>query len=690
MYQSVTTSMSKLTGFNNLGKKHQTSLLLCLLIFTFQYLHSETRTITVGGWSNYPVIFEDKNGEVKGFYVDLLNEIGEKENIRFKYNFASWDHCLKNIKSGKIDLLPGVGYMESRAQYADYSTQSIISVWGDVYAPKSSEINSILDITGKKIGIVKSDILSKNFKALVAKFNISCDFVEYRVYNEIFEAIANKKIDAGIAEVTYGWRKKDEYNLKSTGVVFNPTEYFFICPKGKNEEIILLLDEYLKKWNKQDHSFFDQTKEKWLHGIINTVTIIPNWLYQTLIALGIAIIITISFIILLKKRVEIATKVIKQGKSELRENNVYLNSILNAFNDAIFIHDASTGAIIDVNKSMCQMYGYTYDEAIHKSIFNLSHGETPYSNIEIEVWLNKAKTSQVPCFEWLAKHKDGHLFWVEISVQYVVLGAQHRFIVFAHNISNRKAKELELIKAKNKAEESDRLKTAFLQNMSHEIRTPMNAIMGFSDLLIDNVDNKSLLTKFTNIISNSCNDLLEIINDILSISKIESGQLTIHVEECDVIELFDDLYSSFAVYQKQLNKEHINFRFDFNGDNKLAIIQTDKTKLKQILTNLIGNAFKFTPKGSIKCDCTPENNHLIFSIEDTGIGIPEDKQDKIFERFFQVHHSALNNTRGTGLGLSIAKGLSELLGGQIWFESTVNKGTTFKFTVKNIILQKDQ
>jgi PAS domain S-box-containing protein len=232
--------------------------------------------------------------------------------------------------------------------------------------------------------------------------------------------------------------------------------------------------------------------------------------------------------------------------------------------------------------------------------------------------------------------------------------------------------------AKEKAEESDRLKTAFLQNMSHEIRTPMNAIMGFASILVDQYNNKTKLEKYSHIIYQRSNDLLSIINDILDIAKIESGQLTVHIEKCSIKELFDDLTLFFNEYKTRINKSHIslNFTIDKNQDD---IINSDKTKLKQIFINLISNALKFTDDGTVECGCKLNDGTLTFYVSDTGMGIPLEKQELIFERFTQLPQNKFTNVGGTGLGLSIVKGLIDLLGGEIWLKSQPGKGSTFSF-----------
>jgi len=240
----------------------------------------------------------------------------------------------------------------------------------------------------------------------------------------------------------------------------------------------------------------------------------------------------------------------------------------------------------------------------------------------------------------------------------------------------------ELTLAKEHAEESDRLKTAFLQNMSHEIRTPMNAIMGFSALLKNNFDNKPKLEKFSEIINQRCNDLLDIINDILDIAKIESGQLTVNMEECDLEKMFLELASFFTEHQKHIEKEHIAFSLKNDCGDIRKVIVTDTGKLKQIFINLIVNAFKFTETGTIEAGCRfDENNKIIFFVSDTGIGIPPNKHDNIFERFTQLNPGVNKLVSGTGLGLSIVKGLINLLGGEINLKSQPGEGSTFSFTI---------
>lgn len=252
-------------------------------------------------------------------------------------------------------------------------------------------------------------------------------------------------------------------------------------------------------------------------------------------------------------------------------------------------------------------------------------------------------------------------------------------------IQNQEYRKLmaELLKAKEKAEESDRLKSAFLANMSHEIRTPMNGIIGFADLLEDNNMEFEKRKQFLQIIKNSGHQLLNIINDIIDISKVETGQIRFSEENIRISLLMDDINSFFTpiVARKGISLIH-NINISESQDECI----TDGVKLRQILTNLINNAIKFTQEGTIIVTVDVSGSVLKVSVKDTGCGIAEENQSVIFDRFRQVENNNGNIQIGTGLGLAICKAYVELNGGKISVSSQPGNGSTFTFTwpFKNI------
>ncbi|MBN2763313.1 MAG: PAS domain S-box protein, partial [Bacteroidales bacterium] len=266
-----------------------------------------------------------------------------------------------------------------------------------------------------------------------------------------------------------------------------------------------------------------------------------------------------------------------------------------------------------------------------------------------------------------------------------IIKFKHIIETFIHQVSvvlHRSLLEHELVQAKVKAEESDKLKTAFLANMSHEIRTPMNGILGFAEMLNDESLAPSNRKKYLEIINSNGKMLINLIDDIIDFAKIEAGQINIIKSDFSLNNLLSEVHSSFLTGKLQREKSGVKIRIRKAFDNDHCYINTDPNRLRQILMNLIGNSIKFTHMGYIefgyKCD---EPDNLLFYVKDTGIGIPKEKLDLIFERFMQADSSSTRKYGGSGLGLAISKGLIELLGGKMWAESTVDVGSTFYFTI---------
>ncbi|MBN2893071.1 MAG: response regulator [Bacteroidales bacterium] len=261
-------------------------------------------------------------------------------------------------------------------------------------------------------------------------------------------------------------------------------------------------------------------------------------------------------------------------------------------------------------------------------------------------------------------------------------GERKALAVIGRDITDLIRTQEELKKAKEKAEQSDLLKSAFLANMSHEIRTPMNAIVGFASFLGDPDTSADEIQKYSEIIINSGNHLLNLINDIIDISRLDAGTVRLNIEIVDTNKLIDEFFIDFS-NQIKVSTKNITLKAVKSLDN--CLVKTDETRLKQILVNLLGNALKFTEEGSIEFGYVlSEKNQspfLSFYVKDTGIGIHKDKKNVVFERFRQANVQVEKFYGGTGLGLSIASACVELLNGDIWLESELNKGSVFYFDI---------
>ncbi|MGL5785312.1 MAG: ATP-binding protein [Bacteroidales bacterium] len=237
-------------------------------------------------------------------------------------------------------------------------------------------------------------------------------------------------------------------------------------------------------------------------------------------------------------------------------------------------------------------------------------------------------------------------------------------------------RKTELIEAKEKAEESEKLKMAFLQNISHEIRTPLNSISGFIDLLNDNDYPKEVQKEYLAIMKSNSQRLLNTLNEIIDMAKIEAGTSKSHYSTINVAEIIEDIHSFF---QPEASKKGLQLITDYQ--EKDITIQTDEEKFYSILTNLIKNAIKYSEKGCITIGFTKGISEVVIYIKDEGIGIPADQFEEIFKRFRQVDNSSSRSHEGAGLGLSIVKSYIDQLGGKIWLDSEMDKGSTFYFSL---------
>jgi PAS domain S-box-containing protein len=367
--------------------------------------------------------------------------------------------------------------------------------------------------------------------------------------------------------------------------------------------------------------------------------------------------------------------------NDLERESTFLQLLMDNIPYTIYFKDTK-GRFTKINKAQALMLGLkSPEEATGKTDFDFFDPPTAQMTFDDEQKIIKQGTPLIEKME-LIKDRNGRSKWVSATKIPVknAKGEIMGIVGISIDITERRKEEERLREAKEKAEESDRLKTAFLANMSHEIRTPMNGIIGFSNLLRAPDLSENDKNEFIDFIINCGNTLLNLIDDIIDISKIEAGQLKLRFGECNINQMLEELNETFLAIMQKENKEHIKLIMHKGLPDNKAVIFTDSSRLRQILYNLLSNALKFTINGEIKFGYSMENERMLkFFVKDTGIGIPKDKQQMIFERFGQVTDLEGINKKGTGLGLTISYNLACLLGGNLWVESEPQKGSTFYF-----------
>ncbi|MCK9330874.1 MAG: ATP-binding protein [Candidatus Cloacimonetes bacterium] len=532
--------------------------LLPFLLFFISYtnLNAEDKIIKIGVYNNSPKIFMSPQKQASGIFIDIIEYIAEKENWKIIYVEGTWEECLHNLHTEKIDIMPDVAFSPERERLYSFHKTPVLSSWSQVYANQGTTINSILHLENKTVAILKSSIQEQAFLRFIEGFDIKINLLSLKSYTEVFRAVYDKKADVAIANNFYGLQHIKDFDLFETGIVFNPSTLFFVTKKNTNLQILDTIEKHIQHLKNNQKSEYYKSLNKWTTE--NVSYQFPLWAKIFGLIIITALIITTIAGFILKKQVKLRTK------------------------------------------------------------------ELEKSNLEME---QKVKT-----------------------------------------------RTKELAEAMEKALQADQLKSAFLATMSHELRTPLNSIIGFTGILIQelagplNDEQKKQLS----LVQKSSRHLLALINDILDISKIESGQLTLDYSEFNLDEVIE---KTTKIIEPILQNKGV--KLITNISHKVDSIYGDKRRIEQILLNLLSNAAKFTEKGDIKIYCTYNKKLCNIIIQDTGIGMEKDELSKLFKPFSQIDKGLTRKYEGSGLGLSICKKLIEKMNGNIKVESTIGKGSIF-------------
>lgn len=393
--------------------------------------------------------------------------------------------------------------------------------------------------------------------------------------------------------------------------------------------------------------------------------------------------------VLIKQRsekIEAQNEELLLAKAKVEESEIFLHTIFDHIPNLIFVKNAEDLRFISFNKAGEQFLGTSRAELLGKNDYDFfSKEEAVFFTMKDREVLNSGEPLII--VEDAINTKDGIKIFHTKKVAIRDKNGKVKYLLgISEDITAKKEIEKQLIDAKERAEQSDRLKSAFLANMSHEIRTPMNGILGFAELLKEPNLSGEKQQKYIDIIQRSGVRMLNIINDIMDISKIESGLMQVDIKDSNINKQIEYIY---AFFKPEVKAKGLQFLIRNSLTEIEANVKTDREKLYAILTNLIKNAIKFTDEGFIEIGChlIKDNGtaNLEFYVKDTGIGISKDKQEAIFERFIQADISNLMVLQGTGLGLAITKAYVEILGGKIWVESEEGVGSMFYFTIPSNI-----
>lgn len=368
----------------------------------------------------------------------------------------------------------------------------------------------------------------------------------------------------------------------------------------------------------------------------------------------------------------------REAENKIKELKEFNDTILNTMQQSIIVEDKDQN-IIFANPAFYKLTGYSQEDILGGNWSILVPEKTKE---EIDQIIRERDGEQADHYEAEVLSKTGETIPVYVTTSPILKNDRFNgIIVVLTDIRMLKEKEKELSRAKEKAEASDKLKSEFLANMSHEIRTPMNGIMGFIKLLKREGCADDMWKHYVDIIYQSSNQLLRIINDIVDYSKIQAGHYEIEEDEIVLNKFILNIRDMFNEEKVTYGKNHLDIQLNIPDNYEGFVIYSDERKLKQILSNLMENALKFTDEGYVEIGYYIKEKQIYFYVKDTGIGISDDKQEVIFEKFIQADGSYSRNYGGTGLGLTITKKLAELLDGAISLHSKRDEGSIFTLTI---------
>lgn len=654
-----------------LKKLYICSVICFLLHFSLLFSwaqEKQTKKVSLSVMPNIkPVAFVNEFNEADGFFVRILQEIARIHDFEIEYHILPWAQGLKAVAEGKIDLQCGAIKTAERERYLDYTGEAVMTGWGQVRIHIDSDISTWLDLKDKRIGVMASDQNAISFKKIAEGFGLNCKYIEVESHKAIISLIESKEVDAG---VLFNMTTIPSSLVKSSSIIFSPVGSYFVTAKGTNKEILDIISNQLKVWKKDKTSYYYQVVNEFLGTSYSVSKVLPVWVtYMLGIVLGFFVFLVV-LILILKYIVDKKTKDLQDSRNRFSSIIENMPVMMDALDE--------NGNVLEWNRECERVTGYSAKEIIgNQKVYEIFYPEAEYRKKIVRKIKEGVDDYRKLEYSLITKNKEEKIIsWSNISHQCPVEG-WHMWAIGV-DITELKQIEEKLSLAKKAAELSDKKKTAFLASISHEVRTPMNGILGFANLLQDPdllADEKD---EYIKIIEKSGEKMLDIINDLVDVSKIEAGQIDLHIAPIDINKELNKLVEKFSPLALP---KGIKIQISKDVSGGVIFLNADKDRIKQVFTKLFTNALKLTEDGEIVVGYEKKNDEVMFYVRDTGKGISDEIKDVIFDGFSQEDISYIKKYDSCRIGLYISKVLVEMHGGKMWVESEEGKGATFYFTI---------
>lgn len=725
------------------GRQAWRAALLCLLVALLLAPAWAAEKIRVGIYQNSPKVGLSAAGKPEGIFIDIVEAIAAAEGWEIEYVPGTWAEGLERLGRGDIDLMPDVARTPEREALFAFHQEPVLSSWTQVYTRRGSGVRSMLDLEGKRIAVLAGSVQERQFEQMAASFSLVVEWIPQQSYDAAFAAVAQGHADAVVTNRFFGVRNAPRYGLEDTAIIFSPSKLYFAAPREGRAALLQDIDTRLLAFKKNSDSLYYKSLRRWSGDELRPAT--PAWLLPVVAAFVAALVATVVGMLLLRRQVAQRTRELSRRNQEMQTINTTLRAIggrrdlegvlqeatrgamalsgfdggvlclrdaaqgslrvgarlqalapVEHFSDGTALCDAGCPAMLDVvGPGRRHALVGADDPGAHTACGNVRDPSVRW-NAYFALQVQERTLGVLCLFSRQAEPPPpAALRLVEDLCGPVALAIEN---VNLYQQAQQHAQELEqrveertraLAQAMHRAEDADRIKSAFLATMSHELRTPLNSIIGFTGILLQGLAGplNAEQGKQLGMVRESARHLLALINDVLDISKIEAGELRVG---CAAFDLARSIQKAGALIAPLAEKKGLTLVLQVAPD--VGTMESDERRVEQVLLNLLSNAVKFTESGSVTlraervddfrpAGATRPLAAVRLSVADTGPGIREEDMALLFAPFRQIDSTLARKHEGTGLGLAICQRMVGLMGGVIEARSLWGQGSTFTVTL---------
>jgi two-component system, cell cycle sensor histidine kinase and response regulator CckA len=660
--------------------------LLGLFSLVFSPAADAAKTVRVGVYDNKPLVFLDDAGKPKGIFIDLLEHVAVKEQWRLNYIPGTWVECLERLETGGIDLLTAIAYSQDRAKKFNFSYETVITNWGQVYVQKNSEITSVLDLASKKIAVKMEDIHYLGLRDLASKFDMQCRFVEADDYDTVFELIEANRVQAGVVNRLFGIQNQSHYLVKETPIMFNPIEVRFAAPKGASTDYLSAIDIHLRRMKVEKDSFYANTLNNWM--MAPSEWKLPDSLKYTIVSAGFVLLFFVALSVTLRIRVKQRTRELFSSNVKLKEEGRIREKVEEELRKYEKIVATSTDhmAMIDlsysyqaVNDAALNAVGGSREEVIGKKPWEL--WDDIYPENMHKKRLDRAFSGQVVNYRaWMEFPYLGRRYMDVVYTPYRITGNKIAgCVVNSRDVTDRHELELKL----ENAQKMEFMGT-IAGGVAHDLNNILTGIVSYPELLLMQLPKDSPLIKPIETIKKSGEKAAVVVQDLLTLARRGvANKQPVNLNEIINIFLNSPECSKILSF-------HPNVHIKAALSEEIKLISGSSVHLSKTIMNLVSNAAEAMPNGgevqittsniyvdgsTIGNSGNPDGDYVLLEIADNGMGISEEDLKNIFEPFYT---KKVMGRSGTGLGLAVVWGTIMDHHGHIDVKSDRHSGSTFK------------